>query len=157
MSLPFYFFQIFLLGLWLFSPLLVPLLVLMIVLGQFLGRYENWSRTDALYFTFITSLTIGYGDLRPHRNKSKLLAVAIGVIGLILNGIVVAIALQAINVAFAAWNLRPSEHHSCRFAVTVLEVCGKQPSDATPRSRICDRNVARGRHVRCRCDSAVPL
>lgn len=107
MSLPFYFFEVFLLGLWLFSPLLVPLLVLMILLGQILGRYEHWSRADALYFTFITSLTIGYGDLRPRQNKSKFLAVCIGILGLILNGIVVAVALQAINMAFAAMDSPP--------------------------------------------------
>jgi len=33
----------------------------MIGLGLLIGYIEEWSISDALYFTFVTGLTIGYG------------------------------------------------------------------------------------------------
>ncbi len=94
------FIRAFMLGLWYLSPLLIPLLAAIVAAGQILGKIEKWSEVDALYFTFITSLTIGYGDLRPTIKRTKLLAIGIGLLGLILNGIIVAITLQSVSIAF---------------------------------------------------------
>jgi voltage-gated potassium channel Kch len=86
-------------GLWLMFPLLFSLLAAISVLGQWVGRIEAWSRVDSLYWSFVTATTLGYGDLRPSRTKSKLIAIVIAFLGLILTRIVIAVAVQAISLA----------------------------------------------------------
>ena len=41
---------------------------------------------DAAYFTFVTGLTIGYGDLVPVRMLARVIAVAIGSCGICRQG-----------------------------------------------------------------------
>jgi voltage-gated potassium channel len=55
---------------------------------------------DALYFTFITGLTIGYGDITPTTISGRVLSVVTGVIGVIFVGIIVAVATRALSFAF---------------------------------------------------------
>ena len=43
---------------------------------------------------------VGYGDLRPTKGRSKILAVALAFVGLIFTGMVVAIALHAADYAY---------------------------------------------------------
>ena len=45
---------------------------------------EGWSFGDAVYFTFVTGLTIAYGDLVPRQAFARALAIGIGVCGLFL-------------------------------------------------------------------------
>ncbi len=49
-----------------------------LLLGMIVGYLEGWSMGDATYFTFVTGLTIGYGDLVPARLGTRLISVAIG-------------------------------------------------------------------------------
>jgi voltage-gated potassium channel Kch len=81
------------------SPLLISLAILITLLGQIAGRREGWSRFDSLYWSFITATTVGYGDIRPIRYGSRVIAILIGFLGLILSGIIVAIAVHAATVA----------------------------------------------------------
>ena len=97
------FISLFARGLYLAAPLLVALVSVIVMAGQVVRRYESWSRFDALYWSFITATTIGYGDLRPTRRVSKALSVLIGIVGLVLTGIMVAIALRAATDAFASY------------------------------------------------------
>jgi voltage-gated potassium channel len=80
-------------------PLLFTLLAVITVLGQWVGRIEAWSRLDSLYWSLVTATTLGYGDLRPSRAKSKVIAILIVFLGLILTGIVIAVAVQATSLA----------------------------------------------------------
>ena len=82
------------------SPVLVCLVLLIAVIGLFIGRIEGWSRFDALYHAFINATTVGYGDFRPTKRRSKKLAVALAFVGLIFTGMVVAVALHAANYAY---------------------------------------------------------
>jgi len=50
--------------------------------------------------SFIAATTIGYGDFHPTRKRSKILAIAIGFVGIVFTGILVAIALHAATHAF---------------------------------------------------------
>ena len=46
-------------------PILSALVAIQLALGLLVGYREGWSINDAAYFTFVTGLTIGYGELSP--------------------------------------------------------------------------------------------
>lgn len=80
-------------------PVLSIILVVQVAQGLLIGFIEGWSIVDAMYFTFITGLTIGYGDVVPRQVLSRVLAIGIGVSGLFLTGVVAAIAVHAMRTA----------------------------------------------------------
>jgi hypothetical protein len=53
----------------------------------------------AAYFAFVTWLTSGYGDLVPSRVITRLAAIVIGFIGMLLIGLVAAIGVHALQKA----------------------------------------------------------
>ena len=94
------FIKIFLYGLYLAAPLLLAMFLVIILLGQSVGKKESWTRYDALYWSFVTSTTLGYGDFRPTKKISKALAILIAFIGVICTGIIVAIAVDSALQSF---------------------------------------------------------
>jgi hypothetical protein len=80
-------------------PILSALVVLMVALGVVVGIIEDWPLRDSLYFAFISGLTIGYGDLVPKALLARVLAVVIGITGILLTGLVAAIGVQALLAA----------------------------------------------------------
>ncbi len=78
-------------------PILSGILCVMAGCGLVIGRIEGWRVTDALYFTFVTGLTIGYGDLAPSHTSSRALALVIGLTGIVLTGLVAAVSVQALR------------------------------------------------------------
>ena len=94
------FLRLFLRGLYFISPLLVLLLLILVWIGQIVGRHEAWSRFDALYWSFITAFTVGYGDFHPCKRLSKGLSVLIALVGIVFTGIIVAAALRAAQTSF---------------------------------------------------------
>jgi hypothetical protein len=77
-------------------PVLSVLLLFMVGLGVLVGVIEDWPLRDSLYFTFISGLTIGYGDLVPKTLLARALAIVIGITGVLLTGLVAAIGVQAL-------------------------------------------------------------
>ena len=53
---------------------------------------------DALYFSFITGLTIGYGDILVSSIPGRIIAVLIGLVGIPFTGMVVAAAVKAVQI-----------------------------------------------------------
>ena len=96
------FLRILYLGITLTSPVLLVLLSTIIVMGWISGRLEGWPRSEAIYWAFITATTVGYGDLHPRHRLSRILAILISLVGLVLTGILVSIALHAMSIAFEA-------------------------------------------------------
>ena len=94
------FIQMFFVALWYMAPLIGLLVAVIIILGRITGIREGWSRSESLYYAFITATTVGYGDFHPRKGVSRVLAVAISFVGIVLTGIIVAIALQAALHAF---------------------------------------------------------
>jgi voltage-gated potassium channel len=82
-------------GLLVTFPLLLTLATAITLLGQIVGRMEGWSRFDSFYWSFITATTVGYGDVRPANRGSRTIAIFIALLGLILTGIVIAVAVHA--------------------------------------------------------------
>jgi hypothetical protein len=91
----------FLVGLWLTLPMLLSLAVGIVVLGRVAGRFEGWDLFESFYWSFITATTVGYGDIRPTRRSSRLIAIAISLLGLAMTGILIAIAVHAATFALS--------------------------------------------------------
>ena len=80
-------------------PIFSGILLVMVGCGVLIGRIEGWRVDEALYFTFVTGLTIGYGDFAPQHVAGRLLALVIGFAGIVLTGLVAAVAVQALRAA----------------------------------------------------------
>ncbi|MGB0371180.1 MAG: potassium channel family protein [Opitutales bacterium] len=80
------------------SPIFLVLLVSIVILGLFAGKIENWNKTDALYWAFITATTVGYGDHRPIKKRSKLISVLIAFLGIIFTGFIVAVTVNTATI-----------------------------------------------------------
>ncbi|SCK50382.1 Ion channel [Variovorax sp. HW608] len=89
-------------GLAIIWPVLSGLLVLMALIGLLVAKVEGWPLSDGLYFSFVTGLTVGYGDLVPKAGLSRVLAMSIGLCGIVLTGLVVAIAVEALRAALSS-------------------------------------------------------
>ena len=83
------------------SPILVFLIFCICFMGYVIGRIEGWSKFDSLYHALINATTVGYGDFRPTKKRSKILAVTIAIVGIVFTGIIVAIGLHASETAFS--------------------------------------------------------
>lgn len=72
------------------STLLVAVLIL--VSGTlFYNNIEGWSIVDSAYFSVMTLTTIGYGDLHPTTDLSKLFTMFYAIVGI---GVFVALITQ---------------------------------------------------------------
>lgn len=80
-------------------PILSGLLAIMVALGLVIAWREGWRLGDGLYFAFVSGLTIGYGDLVPKHPMSRTLAIVIGGTGILLTGLVAALAVRALERA----------------------------------------------------------
>jgi hypothetical protein len=82
-------------------PVLSAILVIQLALGLLTGFVEGWPLGDAVYFTFITGLTIGYGDLVPRQPLTRALAIGVGFFGLFVTALIAAIAVYAMRSALS--------------------------------------------------------
>lgn len=78
--------------------------VLFLAVYYFGGPVDAGSRAPAslggtLYFCAITSLTIGFGDVVPTTPAGRILAVALGALGVLAMGVMTAAAVHAIQSA----------------------------------------------------------
>jgi amino acid transporter len=85
-------------------PILSALVAIQLALGLLVGYREGWTINDATYFTFVTGLTIGYGDLVPAHFGTRLISIMIGLIGILLTGLVAAVGVRAL--------LKATEHEA---------------------------------------------
>jgi voltage-gated potassium channel len=92
-------------GLWITLPLLLTLTSAIALLGQAVGWMEGWSYFDSFYWSFVTATTVGYGDIRPAKRWPRAIAIFIAFLGLILSGIVIAVAVHAATKALDAIGL----------------------------------------------------
>ena len=78
-------------------PVLSALFVLILGLGTVVGLREGWSIQESLYFSLVTGLTIGYGDLSPTTLLPRALSILIGVCGVLVTALIAAIAVKALT------------------------------------------------------------
>ena len=78
-------------------PVLSALLAAIAGLGVLIGLIEGWSLSESIYFAFVSGLTIGYGDFAPKTLVARMLAIMIGFCGVLLTGLVAAVAVKALS------------------------------------------------------------
>jgi len=54
---------------------------------------------ESIYLSCITALTIGYGDFSPQTTFGRIVAVGLGMLGIVLTGVIVAAAIKALEKA----------------------------------------------------------
>jgi hypothetical protein len=86
-----------LVGLRVVWPVLSALLGIIVALGVVIGLIEGWSVQESIYFAFVSGLTIGYGDLAPKTLLTRVLAILIGVCGVLATALVAAVAVKALT------------------------------------------------------------
>jgi voltage-gated potassium channel len=89
----YYFFR----ALWKIQGIVYGLVIWLVVNAAAIVYFEKMPFADALYFTLITGLTIGYGDIAPVTNGGRVIAILTGLIGILITGLVVAIAVYALK------------------------------------------------------------
>ena len=87
----------FFLALWKIRTIIFGLIAILVVDASAIAYFEKMSFADALYFTFVTGLTIGYGDITPVNPIGRIIAILTGIQGLIITGIIVAVAVFALR------------------------------------------------------------
>lgn len=65
-----------------FRVLLFLLVTLLIGSTLFYWHYEGWSIVDSLYFSVMTMSTIGYGELAPSHDLSKIFTIIFSVLSI---------------------------------------------------------------------------
>lgn len=78
---------------------LLALLIGLLLCGVLFALAEDQTIGNALYFTLITAMTVGYGDIVPTTAPGRIISVVIAMIGVVGVGIVVAIATRALAQA----------------------------------------------------------
>ena len=83
----------------------LALSALILGIAVVIRHLEKMPFGESLYFSFITGLTIGYGDIVVKTPLARLLAVLLGLIGIIFTGVMVAAALRAIERSLEDLNI----------------------------------------------------
>ena len=71
-------------------------LLILIAGGLVIAEVETLEVSEAIYFAFVTGLTIGYGDITPHTGLGQVVSLAIGLNGLVFSGLIIAVANRAL-------------------------------------------------------------
>ena len=89
---------------WKFHAVFLALFALIVGIAVLISHIEKLPFGEALYFSFITGLTIGYGDIVAKTPVARLLAVFLGIIGIIFTGMMVAASIRAVGESMKGIN-----------------------------------------------------
>ena len=79
------------------GEVLVCLIGLVLIGGVIFSIIEDLDLSTGIYFACITGLTIGYGEIVPTTPLGRVVAVLIGVIGMVFIGLIIGIAARALG------------------------------------------------------------
>ena len=84
-------------ALWEIRSIVYGLVIWLVLHAVAIAYFEKMPFSDALYFTLITGLTIGYGDISPVTIGGRVIAILTGLLGILITGLIVAIAVYALK------------------------------------------------------------
>ena len=84
------------------SGVMVLFVAVIGVAGVLISRFDRIPLEDAIYFAFITAFTVGFGDVAPRSRGARVVTVFLALIGIILVGVVVAVAVHALDIVLTA-------------------------------------------------------
>jgi len=87
------------------KSVLLSLIALVVISAVVISQIENLPFGESLYFSFITGLTIGYGDIVVKTPFARLIAVLLGLTGIIFTGVMVAGAIRAVEKSLKDLNM----------------------------------------------------
>jgi len=85
---------------WHLRSVYLALLALILIGAAVIAGVENIPIEEAVYFSFITGLTVGYGDIVPNTTVGRVVSVALGFVGILFTGLVVAVIVRAVREAW---------------------------------------------------------
>ena len=88
--------------LWLTRSIFAVLFGLIVLGGFMIERVEGFPFGEGFYFAMVTGLTIGYGDVTVVTLAGRTIAIALGFVGIILTGMLVAAAVLSVHKAWDA-------------------------------------------------------
>lgn len=91
-----------------FRALLILLTTLLAGATYFYWRVEGWSVVDSLYFSVMTTSTIGYGDLVPTTTYSKLFTIIFAILSI---GVFVAVVSKLVTIILNRDKLLKQKRH----------------------------------------------
>ena len=77
-------------------------LAILLYFAELHQHFQNSPQSfgEALYLSAVTALTIGYGDLVPHTVIGRCLSLGLALLGIMLTGIIAAVAVKALEVQY---------------------------------------------------------
>jgi len=91
----------FLHAIWHVKSVILALVALVVTGAGAIALLEKMPLADTLYFAFVTGLTIGYGDIVPQTHVGRLVALLIGLVGILFTGLMVAVLVFAVQGSIA--------------------------------------------------------
>jgi voltage-gated potassium channel len=87
-------------AIWHVRAVILVLIALIMAGAAAVTFVEKMPFADTLYFAFVTGLTIGYGDIVMQTPVGRLVAILIGLIGILFTGLMVAVLVHAVRESF---------------------------------------------------------
>lgn len=85
---------------WRVRAIILALIALVVTGAAVLAYLEKIAFSEALYFAFVTGMTIGYGDIVMQTPIGRLVALLIGLVGILFTGLVVAVLVHAVRQSY---------------------------------------------------------
>ena len=89
------------------------MLITLIMTGAgVIAATEKVSFGKAVYFSFITGLTVGYGDIVPQTAIGQVISVLLALVGMLFSGLVVAAAVEGTRRAWEETESQTSQNQA---------------------------------------------
>jgi hypothetical protein len=76
------------------------------------AHFEDIAASQGIYFSLITSTTVGFGDIAPKTGIGQCISVYLALVGTVLFGLIVAVATQAFTVTIKEYQHALGDSHS---------------------------------------------
>jgi Na+-translocating ferredoxin:NAD+ oxidoreductase RnfE subunit len=91
------FHKVYWMTIWHIRSLLLVFLAMIAVNAAVIAHVEKMSFANALYFAFVTGLTLGYGDIVVITVAGRVFAILTGFVGMLFSGLTIAVAVYALR------------------------------------------------------------